>query len=508
VSADPGFERTAAAYDRTPYRSIAYPDTRPAHLAAVAHLLGIAAPVVPTARVLEIGCAGGGNIIPLAATFPEGRFVGVDLSQVQIDEAQQRAAAAGLGNIGFRRASATDIDESWGTFDYIVCHGVYSWVPAEVRRTILTVMAERLADDGLAVVSYNVLPGWHLKRVARDIMLAGAERFADPAHKLAEARSFLEVVNDRVAPQTPYGVVVRAEAAFLAEQRDDYVTHDYLAPENLACTVIDFLGEAGAAGLSYLADADTLLPETVGTGLAAALRQLAGDRLPQLEHYLDLVIGRTFRQSILTRSPGMATAQRAFDPARLAGLHVSAAWQSAGPGVFVDSEGRKLTVEGPEAARALAALGALWPNSATAAQLAKQAQCPVPLVLDALFQAMQEGMLALSSVPVRVGGADAAFPVAWPLARADAARGAPATANPHHIPIELDGSSRALLPLMDGTRDRAALAGPILAMVQQGVITLRRDGKPVEDVAELRVLVGRIVEGAIRSLASAGLLMS
>lgn len=506
MSADPGFERTAAAYDRTPYRSIAYPDTRPAHLAAVAHLLGIAAPAVETARVLEIGCAGGGNIIPLAAACPEGRFVGVDLSQVQIDQAMQRAAAAGLDNIEFRRGSATEIDESWGTFGYIVCHGVYSWVPPEVRRAILRVTAERLAGDGLAVVSYNVLPGWHLKRVSRDIMLAQAGRFADPVQKLAEARSFLELVKDRVAPQTPYGEVVQTEAAFLAGQRDDYVMHEYLEAENRACTVIDFLDEAGVAGLNYLADADTMLPETVGTGLAAALRQLAGDRLPQLEHYLDLVIGRTFRQSILMKQPAMTTAQRAFDPSRLAGLHVSAALQAVGPGAFADGAGRNVTVESAAAGRALAALGARWPSSVTAEELAELAQCDTAAILDALFQLMQEGMLALSTVPVRVGGADATFPVAWPLARADAARGAPATANPQHMPIELDGSSRALLPLMDGTRDRAALAGPVMAMVDQGVITLRRDGKPIEDVAVLRVLVDRIVDGAIRSLASAGLL--
>jgi len=115
-------------------------------------------------------------------------------------------------------------------------------------------------------------------------------------------------------------------------------------------------------------------------------------------------------------------------------------------------------------------------------------------------------MLALSIVPIRVAGAGAARPVAWPLARADAGRGAHDTANLQHMPVELNAASRALLPLIDGTRDRAALAERVMAMVTQGVITLRRDGKPIDDPQELRALVGNIVEGTLRSLASAGLL--
>ncbi len=507
---DAAFESTAAAYDATPYRSICHPQTRPAHLAAIAHLLGITAPAVATARVLEIGCASGGNLIPLAATFPEGRFVGVDLSPVQIGQATQRAAAAGLGNVEFRAASVTDVDQAWGTYDYIVCHGVYSWVPKEVRRAILRVIAERLADDGLAMVSYNVLPGWHLKRVARDIMLLRAGQLADPVQKVALARSSLDYVKEHAPLDTPYGQVVAAEADFVAEQRDYYLLHEYLETENNPCTVLEFLAEAEAAGVGYLADSDTVLPETLGTGVAAALRQLAGDRLPRIEHYLDLAIGRTFRQSILMKPAAMAGVQRTLDLSRLGGLHVSATFArqpdpgSAAPFVFTDRSGRSVTTASAAAARGLAALAARWPSSAMAGELSDDA----PAMHEALFELLQGGVLTLSSVPVRVGGAAAARPVAWPLARVDALQGALDTANPQHMPVELDAIGLALLPLIDGTRDRAALADPVMAMVQDGRITLRHDGKPIDDPKVLRALVERIVEGTLQSLASVGLLMA
>src|SRR4051812_36191006 len=120
-------ERTASDYDRTPYRSFPYPLTRPAHLSAVAQLFRLAVPAVATARVLELGCAAGGNLIPMAAAFPDASFIGIDLSPLQIEQAKQRAEAAGLSNIEFRRASITEIDASYGAFDYVVCHGVYSW---------------------------------------------------------------------------------------------------------------------------------------------------------------------------------------------------------------------------------------------------------------------------------------------------------------------------------------------------------------------------------------------
>jgi 2-polyprenyl-3-methyl-5-hydroxy-6-metoxy-1,4-benzoquinol methylase len=444
---DQAVRRTASEYDRIPYRSLPYPLTRPAHVAAIAQTLGLALPAVTTARVLEIGCAGGGNIIPLAAAFPDARFVGIDLSPVQIGQARERAAAAGLANIEWRTGSVTEIDDQWGLFDYIICHGVYSWVPPEVRRAILRVAAERLSGNGAALVSYNVLPGWHLRRVARDAMLAHAAQFDDPVEKLAQARAFLEFLKEHAPEDTPNGQVVRREATILADQSDDYVLHEFLELENSPCTVVEFVAAAEAAGLGYLGDCEyhTLLPGDRGPETAAQLRALAATPV-QLEHYIDLVIGRTFRQSILMKPAAVAQAQHGLGSAPLAGLHVAARFvdmaQPGGPGPFVFKSParrapnvfRTLTTDSPAIARALAALGNRWPASATPDELIDAArvddaprEAVAPAVLDLLFRLMTAGMLHLSTVPVRAGHADATRPRGWLLARADADRGATGT---------------------------------------------------------------------------------
>jgi cyclopropane fatty-acyl-phospholipid synthase-like methyltransferase len=156
--------RNAASYDDLPYVSHPFPQTHPARLGAVARIFKLTAPDLSRARVLELGCAAGGNLIPLAARHPDAYFLGVDLSQRQIEEGQQRVAALGLSNINLRRQSLTDLWSKDGGFDYIICHGVYSWVPEQVRDAILRIARENLAPNGVAFISYNVQPGWRLRQ--------------------------------------------------------------------------------------------------------------------------------------------------------------------------------------------------------------------------------------------------------------------------------------------------------------------------------------------------------
>ena len=82
---DESVDQVRADYDAAPYDSHAYPQSAPGQLAAIGYLFGLDVPEVSSARVLEIGCAAGGNLIPFAAMHPEARVVGIDLSEVQID---------------------------------------------------------------------------------------------------------------------------------------------------------------------------------------------------------------------------------------------------------------------------------------------------------------------------------------------------------------------------------------------------------------------------------------
>jgi cyclopropane fatty-acyl-phospholipid synthase-like methyltransferase len=121
----------------------------------VAHLCGMRPVPITGCRVLELGCASGGNLIPMAFHLPESEFVGVEIASRQIEPGRKSIEALGLSNIRLENAGILDVDESWGSFGDIICHGVYCWVPTEVQQKILSICRDRLARDGVALISYN-----------------------------------------------------------------------------------------------------------------------------------------------------------------------------------------------------------------------------------------------------------------------------------------------------------------------------------------------------------------
>ena len=143
----------------------------------IAQLLGLTPPPPTTARILEIGCASGGHIIPLAAQYPDARLVGIDLSAAQIASGLARVDRLGLANVELVRGDLVEFAPRPQTFDYVLCHGVYSWAPIEVRAAIQRLIAASLSPAGIAYVSYNVLPGWRLKQTLRDVLTSAVRHF-------------------------------------------------------------------------------------------------------------------------------------------------------------------------------------------------------------------------------------------------------------------------------------------------------------------------------------------
>jgi SAM-dependent methyltransferase len=182
------FDAPPTSYDEIPFANDPYPASQPDQLATVATLFGLTPVRVDRCRVLELGCARGGNLIPLAVSLPGSRFVGIDSSSQQVAAARQVIEALSLGNIEVECLDILDVDARLGTFDYIICHGTYSWVPAAVRDKILEVCARNLAPEGLAYVSYNTYPGWHLRGLVRDLMCYHVRRTSRPQDRVAQAR--------------------------------------------------------------------------------------------------------------------------------------------------------------------------------------------------------------------------------------------------------------------------------------------------------------------------------
>jgi methyltransferase-like protein/trans-aconitate methyltransferase len=514
----------ARAYDLMPYASKPFPQSHPARSAAIAHLFGLSAPDVATARVLELGCAAGGNIIPLAARFPAASFVGVDISGVQVAEGQARIEAMGLQNISLSQRSISDVDESDGAFDYIICHGVFSWVPDHVRSDILRVARDNLLENGVAYISYNVFPGWHLRRALRDAMMFHAEQFADPVARVQAGRDFLDKLAATTDANGPYGQLLRQEARLFAAHEDHYIAHEFLELNNDPCHVRDFIANARAVGLEFLSEANLhgTIAETFGATAGKLLRDLSGNQLDRFEQYSDFLSGRTFRQTLLVRQDQLAGLDRMLTPQRMVGLHVSL--NPLPPPefandqfIFRDNAGRTLTTSDPIVRDSLITLAKQFPKTSTASALCKELmsdgdqaafEAAVAHVQDALFKMALIGMVEVSAIPVETLNSPEDRPHALAIARFDATSGRSWTTNIRHETVPLNVVQRAILPALDGTNDMPALRRKLDAEVQSGDIRFESKGALLTEADAISDAVAEHLVGALRSLARSGILQN
>ena len=288
------------SYDEFPYESYPFPHTRPEYLRTIGVLFGMTPPALKTARVLELGCSNGGNIINFAETYPKSYSLGVDLSKTEIEHGHKLIQKLGLKNIELKHMSITDLDESFGKFDYIICHRVFSWVPDAVKDKILEISNKLLNKNGISFISYNVLPGWNMINNIRDMMLFHSSIFEDTHNKVKQARLFLDFVNDSLQDSTaPYAKFLKEEALALAKHEDQYLRHEYLAEENTQFYFHQFMDLARAHSLNYLGDAN-IQTMYLGNLPAHASEKLAViNDIVRTEQYIDFIYNRRFRCTLL-----------------------------------------------------------------------------------------------------------------------------------------------------------------------------------------------------------------
>jgi methyltransferase-like protein/2-polyprenyl-3-methyl-5-hydroxy-6-metoxy-1,4-benzoquinol methylase len=465
---------TESSYDDVPYGASAHSSTHPDRLATIATLFGATPPPVAKARVLELGCARGGNLIPMAVAAPGARFVGIDLSGRQIADAQSVVSKLGLDNIELRHASILDVDASYGEFDYIICHGVYAWVPREVQDKILSIYAEHLSPNGVGHISYNTYPGWHFRGMVRDMLVYHASGFTDPPTRIAAARAMLGFLAHSAGQESPYGRIINAELDLLAKLPDYYLFHEHLETDTHPLHVHEFAARVAGADLQYLGDAD---PPTMGhfnfpDEVQQILRKLSNN-VVQAEQYMDFLRNRTFRQSLLVK-PNVPLS-RSLTPASLQGLRVASSVEvdESPDGPELQFRGRaneSLTTGDPVLITALRTLRDGWPGSIVFDELVRAVSETLGVGGDEVGRSLGKSLLRLyvSSRLVELHAAAPAFtltvrdrPVASPLARLQARESADVT-NLRHEPVRLGDAERYLLAHLDGTRSRE----DILALVK------------------------------------------
>jgi SAM-dependent methyltransferase len=447
-------EPTATAgedYDELPYPSMPFAFTQPSRLEALATLHGLDAPNPACASVLELGCASGGNIIPMAARHPEARFLGVDLSQRHIADGMQRARALELTNIELRQGDLTEADFGSRRFDYILCHGVFSWVPRAAQDAILRICRDALADDGLAIVSYNVLPGWNLRVVVRDLCLSYAGS-GPPRERVARARKALVEIAQSSSETEPYGLLLRDEARKCAQLPSAYILGEFLAAENAPLHFRGFVEWTRTWGLNFLCEAD--LGASIAQNLPLIAERIdAADEAARLaeEQRKDFVTGRTFRRSVLVKAGGQ-TLTPAGD--RLSSLHISCSCQAGTGDEVVDC--------------AMSRLSDAYPGTMAVRELIAGDD---GRVCEALLALVMIGQATISALPLAVGRADVERPKIWPPARIEAAAKQPWLTSLSHEAVPLRALPAELIAWLDGRCDRQTLAVRVAEAIRAGKIT-------------------------------------
>ena len=302
-------EMQQTIYKELGYKSYPFPFTTPAYLEAYGTLVGLKPPTAKTARVLELGATYGGNIISQAAHNPEATFVGIELSQDQVEKGNKIIGDAKLDNVSLVQGDILNFDESMGNFDYIIAHGFYSWISDEMKDKLLDIISNHLADNGIAYVSYNTYPGWHTMEEVRQLMLFANRGHDESTHKEKVLRG--KTVGSLVGAQIlNYDNLKERNSKFLGAlrsvmQKDDYyVGHDHLEPHNDPCYLYQFNDHLKANNLAYVGDADLTLSmvRTYDESIADKLQQLAPNSQADQEQYLDFMLDTTFRKSIICKA--------------------------------------------------------------------------------------------------------------------------------------------------------------------------------------------------------------
>ncbi|HLW93701.1 MAG TPA: class I SAM-dependent methyltransferase [Roseiarcus sp.] len=510
-------DRARQAYDQAPYRSVALMRLHPARLAGRAMLLGLEPPPVATARILEIGCASGGHIIPLAAAFPTARFLGLDISPRQIADGRARIERLGLRNIELAARSLADLSESDGVFDFIIAHGLYSWIPGALRDDLLRVCGERLSPNGLALISYNVLPGWRLFEIARDSMALHAGGEADQKKRSDKTRRLFALLKERADPETSYGRFWLNEAQKMAAGDDAYFTHEIFEEASAPCPFRDFSARAARWGLSYVGEARARANcvESVAPGASAIIEDLSGGDPGSREQYVDIFSGRTFRESILARAAHARRIDRSDEMNRLADLHLVApigldvkAVDGQADAIAIADGDAALRCNDPNVIESIRRLIARRPSSSRLADIAPSAAKNGRAALLAFLWRMAEtGLLDVSSEPVVCAEGLPARPKASALAASDAKAG-DLTATLRHAPFPMDMLDRFLLPKLDGGRSRDSLVDLVVDEAANGRLQAKGPEGAIHDRKVLRAALSAEVDRRLGTYARIGLLVA
>lgn len=518
------------SYDVVPYESHPFAHSHPDRLATIATLFGMLPQPVDRCRVLEIGCAAGGNLIPIAERFPESQFIGIDLSQRQIADGRLMIDALGLKNIKLLQQNLMDIGPDFGQFDYIIVHGVFTWVPRQVQAKLLEVCSKNLCPSGVAYVSYNTYPGWRMRGLLRSMLLYHTRSIEKPADRIRQARALLEFLPQLVpAEESTFRSLLTDEVDLLRKQYDYYLYHEHLEGMNEPVYFHQFVDQAEAMGLQYLGEAKFWLMrhENSSDELETTLRTIAGN-LIEVEQYFDFLKNRAFRETLLCHQE--IALNRTISAERSFHLHVASHALAESPELPLQSDGFMKFV-GPTAVMttnnrlikaAMLHLGEIYPRSVSFFELLAAARARIrresvlsnaaenptdaQKLAETIIASYAKMHVELSTCPSGFTLERSEAPCTTPVVRYQIKSGSLVT-NRRHESVLLSDLQRHAAGLLDGRNTRDTIVDHLVALVRSAVLAIYDNGQPVNDERRARSILSKNLEQSLEQMASNALLI-
>ena len=511
-----------ASYDEVPYPGSPHPQTHPDRLAMLAHLHGLTPPHPKRCRVLELGCADGSNLIPMAEAAEDAEFVGVDFSEKQIATARGVIDRLGLTNVSVLRHDIADIDASFGEFDFVIAHGVFSWVPEAIRSKVLEILQTRMAANGVGYLSFNTQPGWQTLGAIRRLLMRQQVSKASGLARITSARKALRQLGFAASSlSTPHTEVLRETIDELQDLNDGLLLHDELEVENRAFFFHEFVDQLEAHGLGYVTDSD--LHSDIGPEFEAFLPEwesLGSRRWLEAEQWYDMVHHRRFRQSLVCHADRVVDRRR--DATRLFELHFassvvetdcgSSAIRSGKPREFRHVDGRTIELADEFSAAALSRVAEAWPSSVSFLELADRLTEQVggsaddgwkTALAERLLVLARKDLLELRYDSMPVAAEVPAKPRTSRYARMQAVGGDVVT-NLLHRSIGLDRFHASVLRLLDGHATPKELIHRVADEIADGRLVLE-EVSPA-DRESLEQTLATILPDCLRRFARAALL--
>ena len=518
----------AEAYDSTPYTGNPYGYSHPSLLAAFGALYGLTPTVPDNSRILELGCGDGNNLIPIAYDLPDSTFIGIDLSEVQIRSGQKKLDSLGLKNIRLETRSIMDLEPAEGKFDYIICHGVYSWVPDGVKQKILDICRHNLADQGIAYISYNVLPGWQFNKSMRDMMLFRTRHIQSPADRSDAAFDLIKTMLNATSESNRFHhVQLRffGKTLEIVPDASSYLLHEYMEADNDPFYFHEFASALKDNGLQYICDGDQpdFELDSLPADAADKFEEISADAL-ELEQFIDFINNTRFRRSLIChhgvpvdsdyRLERMTHLFAATDVVPVLDSPDSPIREAK---AFRTSGGRRFRTEHSLARTILWKLSEIKPCTIDIPSLIKaveqegapQSEPDLSKLADkighAVYSLFFNGVVELLAAPRRCVLAAGDLPAASPVARL-LSRSHRVTNLCHRTIVMDDEMARFVLPRLDGTHDRESLHTLMLEAVRNGQVTIPNANE--ENEALTRELISDQLETILAHLCRCGVMVA